>query len=430
MRNVFLRFADMLGWIWARWFRWTGVIALVFMVPIACADASSREMRLPVPPPGFADEAFAAWLTSFRREALAQGIHAATFDLALRGIAPDPEVIEADQEQPEFVRPIWDYLSSAISDHRVARGQKELAGRQGLFKQLEAAYEVDAPVLAAIWGLESQYGDYMGVRNVVRSLATLGFEGRRADFGRSQLIAALKIIQRGDISRDEMVGSWAGAMGHTQFIPTTYNLHAVDFDGDGRRDIWHSPADALASAANYLKVSGWRLGQPWGWEIVLPDGFDYALADQAVRKPVAMWRALGLQKTDGADFQAGELEQNAALILPAGHRGVAFLVTDNFRVVLRYNNATAYSLAVNLLADRFRGRGGVRGVWPIGDQPLARAEREELQRLLIRRGFDTGGVDGVIGANTRAAVRAFQKHSGLPADGYPTRALLDRLRGV
>lgn len=429
-----MRFVSMIGWIWMGWFRWMGVIVLVLMAPIACAGASSREMQLPVPPPGGAsssasNEAFAAWLTEFRLEALAQGIHAATFDLALRGIVPDPAVLEADQAQPEFIRPIWDYLSSAISDSRVARGQEELAGRRELFKRLEETYQVDAPVLAAIWGLESQYGDYMGVRNVVRSLATLAFEGRRVDFGRSQLIAALKIIQRGDISRDEMVGSWAGAMGHTQFIPTTYNLHAVDFDGDGRRDIWHSPADALASAANYLKVSGWQFDQPWGWEIVLPRGFDYALADQAVRKPVREWRALGIVKTDGRDFQGDELEKNAALVLPAGHRGVAFLVTDNFRVVLRYNNATAYSLAVNLLADRFRGRGGVRGVWPTGDQPLSLAEREELQRLLIQRGFNTGGVDGVIGANTRAAIRAFQARLGMPADGYPTPDLLERLRG-
>ncbi|MEQ9529640.1 MAG: peptidoglycan-binding protein, partial [Parvibaculaceae bacterium] len=225
-----------------------------------------------------------------------------------------------------------------------------------------------------------------------------------------------------------MTGSWAGAMGQTQFIPTTYNVHAVDFDGDGRRDIWNSHADALASAAHYLSRSGWKTGATWGYEVKLPQGFDYASADMSVSKTVGEWSAARIARIDGRPFPQGEADEKASIFLPAGHRGPAFLVMGNFRTVLAYNASTSYSLAVNLLADRFRGRGEIAGTWPRGDRPLGRQERHDLQRLLTENGYDTGGVDGIIGYNTRKAIRAFQQDAELPADGYPTPGLLEKLR--
>ena len=373
------------------------------------------------------EDAFAAWLARFRQKALAEGIRADILDRALAGIRPDPEIIDADRNQPEFVRPIWDYLTSAISEKRVMRGQEELVARKDLLGQLEARYGVPREVVVAIWGLESHFGKIKGNKNVIRSLATLAYDGRRADFGTNQLLAALHILQRGDIAPEAMLGSWAGAMGHTQFIPTTYNEHAIDFDGDGKRDIWTSVADALASTANYLSASGWQKQRAWGYEVVLPQGFDVGLTNEAVRKPLSEWAALGIVRMDGDPMVEGDAM--AGLLMPAGYQGPAFLVRDNFRVVLRYNNATAYSLAVNLLADRFRGRPGVRAAWPVAYQPLSLAQREELQQALLDKGFDPGGVDGVIGARSRKAIRAFQASVGLPADGHATLNLLERLRG-
>jgi len=237
------------------------------------------------------------------------------------------------------------------------------------------------------------------------------------------LLAALEILHRGDVSADQLRGSWAGAMGQTQFIPTTYNTHAVDFDGDGRRDIWHSSADALASAAHYLQASGWKPGQPWGLEVTLPKGFDYALADSSIRKPMAEWRRLGL-----SGLPAGMDEASASLLLPAGYRGPAFLVLDNFRAILRYNNSSSYALAIGLLSERFEGAGKVHASWPQSEQPLSRSERLELQERLTGQGFDPGAADGIIGANTRSALRSFQQQLGWPADGHPTQELLGRLR--
>ncbi|KJS24677.1 MAG: murein transglycosylase, partial [Pseudomonas sp. BRH_c35] len=289
--------------------------------------------------------------------------------------------------------------------------------------QIEARYGVDRETLVAVWGLESSFGQIMGDKSVIRSLATLAHEGRRPAFAKSQLIAALDILQHGDVAPQRMRGSWAGAMGQTQFIPTTYNTHAVDFDGDGKRDIWNSSADALASAAHYLQASGWKQGKAWGFEVELPEGFDYALADTEIRKPLAEWRRLGLRNLPGDQEEA-----SASLLLPAGHRGPAFLIMDNFRAILRYNNSSAYALAIGLLAENFQGKGEVAGSWPRGEQPLSRSERLELQERLVAQGFDPGTPDGIIGANTRKAIRGFQQRLGWPADGHPTQELLGRLR--
>ncbi|KKJ98807.1 murein transglycosylase [Stutzerimonas stutzeri] len=366
---------------------------------------------------------FSQWREQFRAEALAAGISAATFDQAFAGVQPDPAVIEADRSQPEFTRPVWQYLEGAISPQRVRSGRRLLNEHAATLDQIEARYGVDRETLVAVWGLESSFGQIMGDKSVIRSLATLAHEGRRPAFAKSQLIAALEILQHGDVEPQRMRGSWAGAMGQTQFIPTTYNTHAVDFDGDGKRDIWNSSADALASAAHYLQASGWKQGKAWGFEVELPEGFDYALADTEIRKPLAEWRRLGLRNLPGDQEEA-----SASLLLPAGHRGPAFLIMDNFRAILRYNNSSAYALAIGLLAENFQGKGEVSGSWPRGEQPLSRSERLELQERLVAQGFDPGTPDGIIGANTRKAIRGFQQRLGWPADGHPTQELLGRLR--
>lgn len=366
---------------------------------------------------------FSQWREQFRAEALAAGISAATFDQAFAGVQPDPAVIEADRSQPEFTRPVWQYLEGAISPQRVRSGRRLLSEHATTLDQIEARYGVDRETLVAVWGLESSFGQIMGDKSVIRSLATLAHEGRRPAFAKSQLIAALEILQHGDVEPQRMRGSWAGAMGQTQFIPTTYNTHAVAFDGDGKRDIWNSSADALASAAHYLQASGWKQGKAWGFEVELPEGFDYALADTEIRKPLAEWRRLGLRNLPGDQEEA-----SASLLLPAGHRGPAFLIMDNFRAILRYNNSSAYALAIGLLAENFQGKGEVAGSWPRGEQPLSRSERLELQERLVAQGFDPGTPDGIIGANTRKAIRGFQQRLGWPADGHPTQELLGRLR--
>lgn len=370
-------------------------------------------------------QSFAQWRDGFRVQALAAGISAETVDKAFDGIEPDDSVVTADRSQPEFTRPVWQYLDSAVSPARVRNGQDRILQNVEALQRIDTAYAVDRETVVAIWGMESNFGQQMGSKNVIRSLATLAYEGRRPDFGRDQLIAALQILQHGDVPPSNMIGSWAGAMGQTQFIPTTYNRYAVDFDADGRRDIWGSSQDALASTANYLHASGWQSGQSWGWEVTLPQGFDYAQADMDIRKPVAEWLRLGVQPANGN--QALAPDASASLLLPAGYRGPAFLVTDNFRAILKYNNSTSYALAVGLLADSFKGGGQLVGRWPVGDAPLSRSERVELQQALSARGYAAGSADGIIGANTRKAIRAYQQSVGEPADGYPTPALLQRI---
>ena len=411
---------------------------------VACAEkpTAADAQTLPVIPPAPAvitsapapatdtplvqpAQSFSEWQADFRTQALKAGINPQVFDNAFAGITPDMSVIKADRSQPEFSRPVWEYLDGALSPLRVRNGQRLLEQNAELLSRIEQRYGVDRQALVSVWGMESNFGSFQGNKSVIRSLATLAYEGRRPEFAQSQLIAALKIIQEGDISPDKMLGSWAGAMGQTQFIPTTYETHAVDFDGDGRRDIWNSSADALASTAHYLQSSGWKQGQPWGFEVTLPAGFDYALADGAIKKSVAQWRQLGVTVPASA---AGSDQASATLLLPAGYRGPAFLVLDNFRAILRYNNSSSYALAVGLLSQRFGGGGTILADWPKDDRPLSRSERVELQMLLSQRNYDAGNADGIIGANTRKAIRSAQQAMGWPADGYPSHKLLESLR--
>lgn len=378
------------------------------------------------PPLQVAALSFGEWVEQFKDGAVARGISRSTVERAFQGISPNSKVIELDQRQPEFTRPIWEYLDGAVSTRRIYRGQELLKQHRQLLEQIGQRYGIEPRFLVAIWGLESDFGRVFGNFNVIEVLATLGYRGRRQEFGREQLLAALEILDNGDITADRMVGSWAGAMGHTQFIPTTFLGFAVDFDGDGRRDLWNSIGDALASTANYLSKSGWRENIRWGYEVSLPPNFNWDLSDSSIRRPLKEWQYYGV-RTPGGEILP-PLEVQTALLAPAGHRGPVFLVTDNFQAILRYNNATSYALAVAHLADRFDGGGDFQANWPSHLAPLSRSDKIELQRRLSARGYDPGGVDGIIGPRTRAAVKRFQKEIDQPNDGFPTQELLDQLR--
>ncbi len=369
---------------------------------------------------------FDAWLAQFRGRALTQGLPADVVDRALTDISYDQEVIRRDRNQSEFTKTIWDYLDTAVSETRVANGRAALAANAATLDEIEARYGVEREVVTAIWGLESAYGTYRGRTNIIEALATLAYDGRRGAFFESQLVAALKILEAGDVDRPGLTGSWAGAMGHTQFIPTSYLVHAVDFTGDGVRDIWgDDPTDALASAAAYLSRHGWTEGQPWGVEVRVAEGFDYRLARRGETRMPSDWAELGVVGMDG---QAVPDHAPASVLLPAGSEGAAFLVFPNFRVLERYNTADAYVIGVGHLADRIGGAAPLEGDWPRGDRALSRDEREELQRRLTAAGFDTQGVDGRIGPLTVSAVRAFQRDSGMVPDGYASLRLLRALQ--
>lgn len=364
---------------------------------------------------------FNEWLREFRRYAANQGISEATLASAFDGLRYRERVIELDRYQPEFVRAIWQYLDSAVSSTRVANGQEKLAQHRDTAQAMQQRYGVPAEIIVAIWGVESNYGSNFGDFSTLESLATLAYDGRRREFARGELLAALRIIDQGDIAAEQMKGSWAGAMGHTQFIPSSFEAYAVDGDDDGRRDIWGSIPDVMASTANYLARAGWQAGQPWGAEVRLPDDFDYAQTD---RKSSADWAAQGVRAV------RGELPtfDSAAVIVPAGASGPAFIVGPNFRAILRYNNATSYALAVATLADAIAGRDGIAQSWPRDEAPLTRDDVRTLQQRLNEAGYGVGTADGIMGPNTQAGLRAFQRDQGLVPDGFATQSLLERLR--
>ena len=369
---------------------------------------------------------FQAWLGAFRRRAEAQGISRPTLDHALADLRYDKDVILRDRDQAEFSKPIWAYLDSAVSETRILNGRAMLKQHQTTLTGIEARYGVEKEVVTAIWGLETSFGSYRGSNQTMRSLATLAFDARRARFFETQLVAALRIVQARDVSARNMVGSWAGAMGHTQFMPTSFLDYAVDFDGDGRRDIWSDdPTDALASTAAYLARHGWTKGQPWGVEVRLPDGFDYALARRDRTLMPSDWAALGVLTGNGKPVpEYGP----SSILLPAGGRGVALMIFENFGVIEKYNAADAYVIGVGHLSDRLTGRAPFQANWPRDDRVLSFTERKELQQRLTQAGFDTKGIDGRTGPNTINAVRAFQLTHGLVPDGYPSLSLLERIR--
>ena len=369
---------------------------------------------------------FDQWLAGFRVRALENGISEATVTRAFRGVGYVPLVIERDRNQAEFNRTMEDYLAIAASDERIAMGRAKLRQYGSVLQAIEDRFGVEKEVMCAVWGMESYYGTQEGDAPVIAALATLTFDGRRGRFFGSQLMSALRALDRGDSTVAQMRGSWAGAMGHTQFIPTSYLDYAVDFTGDGKRDIWSdNPADELASTAAYLKQFGWVKGQPWGVEVTLPKGFDYTLADREIEKQPSEWAVLGVKGLDG---RAVTDHGAASILLPAGSEGAAFMIFGNFAVLERYNTADAYVIGVGHLADRIKGGAEIQGNWPRGDRALTLAEREEMQERLTGAGFDTEGIDGKIGPRTIGAVRAYQVANGLTPDGYASLRLLEKLR--
>jgi len=374
--------------------------------------------------PSAPNPGFDAWVQAFRPRAQAAGVSETTLSLGLRGVGYLPGVIERDRNQTEFKRSLEDYLAIAASDERIRTGQAKLQQVGPTLRAIEERYGVEARVVTAIWGLESRYGARRGDAPVISALATLAYDGRRGSFFEQQLIAALKIIQRGDISATGMTGSWAGAMGHTQFIPTSYEAFAVDFNGDGRRDIWsEDPTDALASAASYLSRNGWAKGQPWGLEVRLPPGVTGPFGRGTTRSTDA-WASLGIR-----DMRGGVVPNYgaAALLAPSGARGPAFLVFKNFRVLLTYNNADNYAIGVGHLSDRITGGPPIRAAFPPDEFGFTIEDRKALQRGLNRAGFDAGTPDGVFGSKTESAIRAYQAARGLPVTGKPSQALLQAL---
>ncbi len=382
--------------------------------------------------PALADAASDRWVQGFWPQAQAAGISRDVYFNALAGFEPDPDILHRAETQPEFTKPVWEYLATAVSDERVRNGQRMLSQYGRELDRIEQRYGVEKEVIVAIWGMESAYGAILEgnsrlIKPVIRSLATLAYQGgSRQNFGRQQLIAALKILQNGDVTLAGLEGSWAGAMGHTQFIPTSYLAYAVDYDGDGRRNVWTSEVDALASTANYLDKAGWVSGETWGYEVRLPSGFDYRLADSGETRTISAWAEAGVVRARGGAFPRPA--DRATIYAPAGARGPAFLLLTNFRMIKRYNNANSYALAIGHLADRLMGYGQFAQAWPVGDRPLSRGEREELQRLLSSLGLYAGSIDAEIGSGSRAGIRAFQQRVGMAVDGQASLFVLERLR--
>lgn len=381
--------------------------------------------ELPPPPATPANAKFAAFVRDFRGAAINAGVRPEIYDRSMAGVARIPKVEELNRKQPEFVKPPWAYLETTVSPARVATGTALIRQNAAMLERVEARYGVPKETLVAIWGLESGFGRELGGFNMFAALATLAYQGPRQDFARRELIAAMKMEQQENLDPRRMTSSWAGAFGQTQFVPSSFLAHAVDGDGDGHIDLWRSPADALASAAVLLRTGGWQTGEPCYREVTLPKGFPYEEADLDTVKPVSAWVRMGVAAVRGSDLSANS--GPAAIYLPAGWRGPAFMTFPNFKAVLTYNNAATYALAVCNLADRFRGGGTIVADWPRDERPLNAAERIALQTDLKRLGYDPGDIDGVLGRKVRAALRRYQKDHGLPADSYPNTDMLTRL---
>lgn len=373
--------------------------------------------------PALAD--FASCVAGIREQALGQGITPEVFDRAMNGVTPDPDVIKAMNNQPEFNTPIWDYLGALVDEERVTEGRALLARHAATLAAAESRFGVDRHTIVAVWGVESNYGQVRGKWSLPQALSTAACLGpRRNAFFKGELLATLKIIQRGDLKQEQLRGSWAGAFGHTQFIPTTYLRLAVDGDGDGKRDLVDSIPDALHSTANFMAKAGWQTGNGWGYEVRVPSGFGGPVG-RTSRAPVASWSGRGITKADGSALTGSG---NAGLVYPA-KGGPGFLVFRNYDAAYSYNGADSYALAISLLADRLKGRPGVQQAWPTDDPPLSRAERRELQRMLIAKGYDVGEPDGAIGAKTRSAIQSEEGKFGMNQTGRPGGKIFQKLKG-
>jgi membrane-bound lytic murein transglycosylase B len=405
------------------------VVVLAAMA--ACASTSPGEAHrihhaaAPAPRVDPQDIKFAAFVRDFRTVAIAAGIRPDIYDASMNNIARNPRVEQLNLQQPEFVKPVWSYLDVAASDDRVANGRAQLANYGTMLSNLESKFGVRKEIIVAIWGMESNYGSAMGGFNMFEALATLAYDGPRQDYARRELLAALKMEQEEGLTPSQMTSSWAGAFGHTQFVPSSFLAHAIDGDGDGRRDLWHSPADSLASTAALLQNAGWQRGAPWGYEVTLPKNFAYELADGDTTHPLAFWKKLGVRTVLGNELPAAP--SDAAIYLPGGWHGPAFILFDNFRVVLKYNNAASYALGVCYLADRIGGGQPIQAMWPRDEVSLAPDQRTQFQTDLKSLGYDPGAIDGVLGHKVRNALRMFQKDHGIPADGFPTIEMLGQM---
>jgi lytic murein transglycosylase len=356
-----------------------------------------------------------------------RGVSRATFEAHTRGLTPELKIMDLMDAQPEFTKAVWEYVDILVSEERIRRGREILAEHRAAFDMVERTYGVDRHVLTAIWGIESKYSTMGGERPVVRSTATLSCVGRRQNYFRNEFVAAMELLERGDVRPEQLKGSWAGAFGPTQFMPTVYRTHAVDADGDGRRDMINSVPDMLASTASFFRHNGWTAGQAWGYEVAVPKNFNYLLADRNRQMTIAEWERLGIRRAGGMAFP--RQNDRAYLFVPAGSQGPSFLMLHNFRVIMRYNPAEAYALAIGHLSDRLRGGDAFVQAWPRHERVLSLPERAEMQQLLARKGYDAGEPDGRFGAKTRAAIREYQAAAGLTPDGFATATVLARLRG-
>ncbi len=395
------------------------VIRRIAAAPFAAAVLASAFL---VAAPARAD--FGSCVAGIRSSALSQGVSAAVFDRAMAGVRPDPLVIEAMNNQPEFKTAIWDYLGALVDDERVAEGRQMLRTHAAALASAEARYGVDRHTIVAVWGVESNYGKVRGKWSLPQALSTAAcMATRRREFFRDELIATMKIIQRGDLRQEQLTGSWAGAFGHTQFIPTTYLRLAVDGDGDGRRDLVDSIPDALHSTANFMAKAGWQTGAGWGYEVDVPAGYGGPVG-RTSRAPVSSWAARGITRVGGGELTGGG---NAGLVYPA-KGGPAWVVFKNYDAAYSYNGADSYALAISILSDRLKGRPGVQQAWPTDDPPTSREERRELQRLLMARGHDVGEPNGGIGPMSRAAIQAEERRLGLAQTGRAGGKILQALR--
>ena len=373
---------------------------------------------------------FQSCLANLRSQAIAKGVSGSSYDRYTQNLSPDYSVIERLNYQPEFSTPIWDYLSGLVDDERVQAGQQKLAQHRDVLNRVAAAYGVPAETVVAVWGVESNFGAISGSYPLLQALGTLSCEGRRQSYFRGEFFTTMRLLQRGDVTESQLKGSWAGAFGHTQFMPSTYDELAVDFDGDGRRDLVSSIPDALASTANFLKRRGWQTGQPWGFEVKVPTGMSFSGEGRRNKKSLSSWVNRGLTRADGSALIQGNLSgsSQAGLMAPAGANGPVFLVFRNFDAIYSYNAAESYALAIAHLSDRLMGQSAFRTAWPTDDAGTSRAERREIQRFLLSRGYDIGEVDGLIGDKTRQAIRQEQTRLGLAATGRAGQQILRAFR--
>ena len=373
---------------------------------------------------------FQQCLTNLRSQAIASGVTGLTYDRYTQNLTPDYSVIEKLNYQPEFSTPIWDYLSGLVDEERVQLGQQKLAQHREVLNRVAASYGVPAETVVAVWGVESNFGQISGSYPLLQALGTLSCEGRRQSFFRGEFFTTMRILQRGDLTEQQMKGSWAGAFGHTQFMPSTYEELAVDFDGDGRRDLVSSTSDALASTANFLKKRGWQTGMPWGFEVRIPDDMSIGGESRRNKKSLSSWMSRGVVRADGSALIQGNLSSSSAagLMAPAGANGPVFLVFKNFDAIYSYNAAESYALAIAHLSDRLQGNGGFSKAWPTDDAGTSRAERREIQQFLLNKGYDIGSVDGLIGDKSRQAIRQEQIRLGLSPTGRAGQQILAAFR--